>query len=309
MEDWKSILLATGEFKNNEYLDLYITLLASEDNPSALYKEKHHIIPVAYYKYKYNMNTSSSKRIKEVRKQADTDPLNDVVLLSFADHCKAHWLLSKCTTERLSTASATAFMRQISALKQVGAKFCVQNYAAIVDVGLTDAEYKLLQQYIEDIKAKSQKYWSAEQDDWLRLNRSKHTAKYCADYLGKTEKAVYCRCTQLGIKREWQTEEENQELLEYSRSHTAQECADHFGVSVHLITKRWRELGFRKADYFNWTPEKDQWLRDNDNKYSVAELAELLGTSKTTVMGRRWTLGITRWDRDKNAKHDRFAAI
>ena len=164
----------------------------------------------------------------------------------------------------------------------------------------------MLQKYVEEIKAKSKKYWSAEQDEWLSKNRQNHTAKYCADYLGKTVSSVYCRCHLLGLNRVWQSDEENAKLLEYSKTHTAKECAEYFGVSKHLIVKRWRELGFSKADYYEWTAEKDQWLRDNDSKYSVAQLAEKLGTSKTTVMGRRWTLGITRWERDIDAKRDRY---
>ena len=308
MKDWKSILLATGEFKDNEYLDLYINIISGISAPAS-YMENHHVIPVAYYKYKYNLTTNSSKLVKEARKCADNDPQNSTVLLSFVDHCKAHWLLSKCTTKLLAASSATAFMRQVSVLKKLDTKFCVKKHSHIIDLGLTDEEYSLLQQYIEDIKVKSQKYWSAEQDEWLRLNRPTHTAKYCADYLGKTERAVYSRCSVLGINRVWHTEETDNELIEYSRTHTAKECSEYFDVSEAYVVKRWRELGFSKADYYEWTEEKDQWLRDNDSKYTVAQLAEKLGTSKTTVMGRRWTLGITRWERSREAKRDRYAAI
>ena len=303
MKDWKSILLEIGEFRENEYLDLYVELISCK-HCTVSYMEKHHIIPVAYYKSKYNIDTSKHRH--EAERYADADPRNGLVLLSFADHCKAHWLLTKCTTEQLMKTSAEAFMRQVSVLKQVDTKFCLKTRSRIIDSGLTTAEYAMLQQYIDDIKVRSPKYWSAEQDEWLRLNRSKYTAKYCADYLGKTERAVYCRCTQLGLRREWQSDEENAKLLEYSKTHTAKECAEYFGVSKHLIVKRWRELGFSKADYYEWTAEKDQWLRDNDDKYSVAELAELLGTSKTTVMGRRWTLGITRWERNNEAKREQL---
>lgn len=306
MKNLKSILLATGEFKDNEYLDLYIALMKSNSEPSG-YKENHHVIPVAFYKQKYKLSTSKNRH--EAERYANADPQNKTVLLAFSDHCKAHWLLTKCTTEKLAESSAVAFHRQIAGLKRSDGKFILNKKTSVVDLGLTETEYDLLQQYINDIKNRSTRFWSHEQDEWLRQNRPTHTLRQCAEHLNKTFSAVSCRCNYLGIKRVWQTDEENQELLEYSKNHTAQECADYFGVSKHLIVKRWRELGFRKADYFNWTPEKDQWLRDNDSKYSVTELAELLGTSKTTVMGRRWTLGITRWDRDKNAKHDRFDVI
>lgn len=295
MRDWKSILLATDTFIANEYLDAYISLISMQ-HETLPYMEKHHIIPVAYYKHKYNIDTRKHRR--EATKYANADPQNDVVLLSFADHCKAHWLLIKCTVGPLSTANAIAFFRQIAGLRCIDDKILRQQHKRIFDTGLTKNEYEWLQQQAIEVKANT-KYnttWTPEQDEWLKQNRPKHTAKYCAGYLGKTENAILCRSTFLGIKRQWQSEEENARLLEYSKTHTAQECADYFGVSKHLIIKRWKELGFSKT--FKWNEKKDNWLRENDSKYTVAELAEKLGTTKTTVMGRRWTLGITRWDRN-----------
>lgn len=292
MYNWKSILLATGSFIDNEYLAAYIELIDSFHEVTS-YMENHHIIPVAYYKQKYNVDTSKHRR--EAVRYANNDPDNKLVLLSFADHCKAHWLLTKCTVEELATSSATAFLRQIAGLKYINEKLFLNKNHHIVEVGLTTNEYEILQQQVHDIKTNNERFWSSEQDDWLRQNRCQYTAKYCAEYLGKTEKAVLCRCTALGIKRIWHTEASDAELLEYSKTHTAKECAEYFGVSKALIAKRWRELGFSKT--FKWDAEKDNWLRENDNKYTVAEMAEKLGTTKTTIMGRRWTLGITRWDR------------
>lgn len=294
MKDWKSVLLDTGSFIDNEYLDCYIELVnASHDNLS--YMEKHHVIPVAYYKHKYNIDTRKHRH--EAERKADADAQNALILLSFANHCKAHWLLTKCTIGRLAVANSYAFIKQVSALKPLNEKIILNYKDGIIDVGITDREFEQLQQYINELRTDSTVYWTAEQDEWLKQYRPKHTAKYCADYLGKTESAILTRCTQLGIKREWQSEEENAKLLEYSKTHTAQECAAYFGVSKHLIVKRWRELGFSKT--FRWTDEMDTWLRENDSKYTVEELADHLGTTKTVVMGRRWKLGITRWERTK----------
>lgn len=296
MKDWKSILLATGSFIDNEYLDLYIKLITSSHEVVS-YMEKHHVIPVAYYKHKYNIDTRTHRR--EADKYANADVDNACVLLSFANHCKAHWLLIKCTTAELSASNAAAFFRQIAGLRCIDNKIFRKQHSRIYDTGLTKEEYTWLQRHAEEARLNAARCitWTPEQDDWLKQNRPKHTAKYCAEYLDKTEKAVLCRCTQLGIKREWQSEEENAKLLEYSKTHTAQECADYFGVSKHLIIKRWRELGFSKT--FKWDAEKDTWLRENDSKYTVAELAEQLGTTKTVIMGRRWKLGITKWERTK----------
>lgn len=292
MKDWKSILLATDNFIDNEYLDQYIALICATHTITS-YMEKHHVIPVAYYKRKHNI--TEDKYGHKARQLADADTLNEMVLLSFACHCKAHWLLTKCTTEELSTSSAIAFMRQIGCLKHLDAKVFLNKWDRIIDVGLTDEEYQVLQQYIEDIKNSSSRFWSPEQDSWLKQNRYSYTVKQCAEVLGKTESAVRSRCKVLKLQKVWHTEEENAEFLKYSETHTAQECADHFGMSKHNVVKRWRDLGFSKT--FKWTEEMDSWLRENDTKYTVAELAEQLGTTKTIVMGRRWKLGITRWER------------
>ena len=295
MQNLKSILLATGKFIDNKYLDLYIELV-STPRKVVSYMENHHIIPVAYYKHKYNIDTRKHRH--EAERYANADYHNTIVALSFADHCKAHWLLSKCTTEKLARASSIAFIRLASGLKCVDERFFINKKHHIVDVGLTDAEYELLQQYVSELRATNSRFWSLEQDNWLKQNRHSYTVKECAKYLGKSENAVLTRCNILNIpKKIWYTEAENTELLAYSVNHTAKECAERFGTSKHNIIKRWRDLGFSKT--FKWTEEQDNWLRENDSRYTVAELAEKLGTTKTTVMGRRWTLGITRWERTK----------
>lgn len=294
MKDWKSILLATGSFIDNTYLCEYIDLITKQHDVSS-YMEKHHVIPVAYYKYKYDVDTRKHRH--EAERYANADPSNMLVLLSFAEHCKAHWLLFKCTTDKLALANSAAFFKQISILERINNKIFLNKKTRIIDVGLTDQEYEQLQQYALEVKAAGNLFWSSDQDEWLRQNRYLYTAKQCAEHLGKTEKAVLCRCNKLGLKKVWYTEEDNAQLLEYSRTHTAKECAEYFGTSEPNIIKRWRDLGFSKT--FKWDDEKDNWLRENDSKYTVAELAEKLGTTKTTIMGRRWTLGITRWERTK----------
>lgn len=291
MKDWKTILLATGSFIDNNYLDDYISLI-NKPHEIFPYMENHHVIPVAYYKHKYNIDTHKHRR--EATRYANADIQNEQILLSFADHCKAHWLLFKCTTGQLAIANSVAFFRQTAGLRCIDEKIFRKQRDRIFDTGLTKSEYDWLQQQATEVKT-NLKYtitWTPEQDEWLKQNRPKYTAKYCAEYLGKTEKAVLCRCTQLGIKRKWQSEEENTKLLEYSKNHTARECAEYFGVSEHLIIKRWRELGFSKN--FKWTEDKDKWLRENDPKYSFDELAEILGTTKPSIMNRRCVLGITR---------------
>lgn len=294
MKDWKVILLSTNQFIENEYLDSYIELISKQAEING-YMENHHVIPVAYYKAKYNLDTRSHRH--EAERYANADPANAVVLLSFADHCKAHWLLAKCTEPQLANASAAAFLRMIASLKNSDGQILLSRKTGLIVLGLTEEDYKTIQQQSSEVKTFSSRYWTPEQIQWLKTNRQKYSIGECAKYLGKTTRAVSCQCNVLGLKKVWHTEEDNQALLEYSKTHTAKECAVQFNTSEANIIKRWRELGFKKHTY-EWTPEKDAWLRENDAKYTVAELAEFLGTSKTTVMGRRWTLGITRYERN-----------
>ena len=80
----KQCLLNTGYFVDNQYLDDYIDLI---QKPFSLtnYTEDHHVLPVSYYKYKYNC-----KDRKEAKILADKDVNNLKIKLSFANHCKAH---------------------------------------------------------------------------------------------------------------------------------------------------------------------------------------------------------------------------
>ena len=67
----KETLLATKCFVNNEYLEQYLNLV----NDSKTGTELHHILPRSYF--------------KDLGISVDNSEQN-LVRLSFADHCKAH---------------------------------------------------------------------------------------------------------------------------------------------------------------------------------------------------------------------------
>ena len=82
----KNYLLSTNVFIDNDYLDIYINLINNyQVNVSNNYCEKHHILPVAYYKHFYNCKTRF-----EAEKYANNDKNNILVNLLYKDHCKAH---------------------------------------------------------------------------------------------------------------------------------------------------------------------------------------------------------------------------
>lgn len=52
----KTVLLQTGAFIDNSYLDKYIELFLTTYNYEGIYTEKHHLIPVSYYKSKLKVH-------------------------------------------------------------------------------------------------------------------------------------------------------------------------------------------------------------------------------------------------------------
>lgn len=101
----KQKLLDTGYFIDNDYLDHYVDLICTEFVNQG-YIEKHHILPRAYFAAEGLKLDNSVMNIKK---------------LSYADHCKAHWLLYWCTTSSLKTANAwTVQFMQTSYKKYTG---------------------------------------------------------------------------------------------------------------------------------------------------------------------------------------------
>ena len=99
----KELLLKTDLVIDNQYLDEYVELMLNNLDTT---KEKgvtqeHHMIPVSAYLPKDLSKTirhtrGASSRDKDAVKTANADPNNKRVHLSYADHIKAHLLLTRC---------------------------------------------------------------------------------------------------------------------------------------------------------------------------------------------------------------------
>lgn len=161
---------------NNSYLEQYIELV-STSNTTPGYQELHHIICKSF-----------SKALNE---PVDNSPDNLVSLL-FKDHCKAHWLLYKCTTGDMQIAMANAFISMV-ALKKLSKD-------TLLAIGLTIQDYDELQLKIEHLKQDSNlHYWKAEEDEFLIENYAANGQRYCAEKLNRTLKAVSSRASDLGL--------------------------------------------------------------------------------------------------------------
>ena len=121
----KNLLLKTGYFLDNEWLDKYVELLSKQTDIG--YVERHHFIPVSIYKYLYKCKTRY-----EAEKLADQDANNFLVKLSFVDHCKAHLYLYNCTRDEVKHSNEVAF------------KIMVEDKIKIKNADLTKEEEQLL---------------------------------------------------------------------------------------------------------------------------------------------------------------------
>ena len=292
----KQTLLNTGIFIDNKYLDSYIKLISKQSKIKG-YAEWHHIIPVSYYAKLYNLHLKHNQR-HQAEAIADADINNKKVLLSFADHCKAHWLLSKCLVDEYAHANAAAFLFMVGLINE---DLSISKKDFLIKNGLTRQEYDSLQNKINDAKDLNPKYWKKEDLDFLAENYKKYSLDELAKKLGRTKNSLKNMAQIKGIDRRrifW-TDERIEQLrhLYLDLDNSALECAKILGVAEATVIKQCRICGFKKAK--SWTEEEDKFIIENDSKYTVEELAKILKVSKTTLMGRRWTLGLTKWDRTK----------
>ena len=87
-------LLSTNLFIENDFFEQYLDLISVENNSLKQgYTEKHHILPRAYYEHEHIPLDSSQANL---------------IILTYADHCKAHYLMYFCTLDYLKNDNAHA---------------------------------------------------------------------------------------------------------------------------------------------------------------------------------------------------------
>jgi len=119
MEVLKEKLLKTGYFIDNEYLDKYIKLCM--DNKNIKYNiglETHHIIPFAYFILNNNLSKKEKDKLRKKSMRQNTEEYtkitkNNIVYLTFYNHCLAHYFLFRCTITKLQQANEHAFCKMI----------------------------------------------------------------------------------------------------------------------------------------------------------------------------------------------------
>ena len=263
----KSYLLSTNVFIDNDYLDQYINLI--EANKNLIFEgyfEKHHILPVAYYKYIYNC-----KSRYESEKYAKKDKNNFIVKLLYKDHCKAHWLLYFCTKDYMKQANEAA-VRYISGvyLKLTGKEKHKFDFI--------QEDFDLLQNYMNDIIVnKESRYWTPEEIIYLQENYNGYGAGLqCAKYLNRTLKEVNNKARLLGLAKNcpnW-TEEEIGLIRQYypiEGDMVYKRIPAHTRAACRACAKK---LSLRSLEHY-WTEKEKEILFLNQDK-SMKDLLELL---------------------------------
>ena len=243
----KEVLLSFDGVVDNEYLDQYVELVNNTFSFSENdYTEKHHVIPALFYQDRKTGNMSVWQFRQSI---VEADQRNSIVLLLFKDHCKAHWLLYKCTLGRIRAANAVAFCTMTSSKNKLLS-------------GLSAAEYQELQSIKDEVKANSGRYWTKEQDEWLIKNNGNYTAKECSEILSRSYGAVRARRLALGLTTRASAKalqcdaldtqqaiiaQENAWLLQNYLTTSVEECCEFLGLTKTTVYNRALSLGLKRG--------------------------------------------------------------
>lgn len=144
----KNYLLDLDVFVDNEYLDKYVEIIFNNLNTKKeLFKtEKHHFIPVCYYKNKYNLKTRD-----ESLPYANSDENNFLINLTHSEHLKSHIYLSFCFNNiRLIHQSMCTVIRMIYGLKRdnINTNITIDNFEDFLNDTNLLSEYDSIKQII-----------------------------------------------------------------------------------------------------------------------------------------------------------------
>lgn len=268
----KQKLLNTGLFLDNEYLDEYINLVLS-NNITIGYTEKHHILQRNYF--------------KKSGLPLDNSPDN-LITLSYCDHCKAHWLLYFCTTDYLKKANEASI------------RYIVEMYKVLTGKDrnkfeFNDYDFQLLQSYMTSIvNDENSRYWTEAEVDYLKKNYCGYgTGPKCAKYLNKPINLVNEKARLLGLSKncpDW-TEAEIELLYKYYPIE-----GDKVYLRIPLHSKdacrgKAKQLKIRTKNHY-WTPDEISILKLNFPLVGPTGCSKLLNRNKTECKHKAGRLGL-----------------
>lgn len=272
MENLKQKLLNTGYFVNNQFLDDYLELVSKNDKDS--YIESHHILPRSYFKL-LNLKCDNNE--------------NNLVKLSYFNHCKAHFLLTNCTTDKLRHANLLT-LRLMTGSKR--AKFCHLTATELLTVKLYNDNNDL--------------FWNSAENEIIRLHYPA-IGTNCIKYLpDRTKRSIKCQAQKLGVKFNFEksatmkryTEEENEFLIQNYASLGAKKCAELLNRPEESIKSHAaKKLKIAGESCPGWNADELDILKQLYPIYGAKALTEKLpGRNALAIRKKAHRLGIS-WNR------------
>lgn len=218
MQKLRQKLLDTDYFVSNHYLEKYLDLV-SKPSANALYTEQHHILPRAYSRL--------------IGKKSPDDSKSNLVKLSFADHCRAHYYLYHCTKGKLKKSMAIAYVTMVGDWSKLKEE-------------LSAEEYLVLEQQRKQIIKDSSYYWTEDEIAYVKTNYRKLTKQEIAINLNRTFKSVEQQINRLRLSdRPWTAQQEEYLKANWSLK-TATQIAVELGKTRSAVNHKVARLGLTK---------------------------------------------------------------
>ena len=141
--------------------------------------------------------------------------------------------------------------------------------------------------------------WTTDRIDYLKTNWNKLSIYKMMDFLHCADKTIIAKANELGLapyKTNRWTKDEEDKLRELAPNHTVDEIASIMDKSSASVDHKIQRLKLKTKTTINienkWNEEKDNYIRENLNKISLAEMQRHLGVYYTALIARIDELGL-----------------
>jgi predicted transcriptional regulator len=141
--------------------------------------------------------------------------------------------------------------------------------------------------------------WTEDKIEYLIANWNKLSINKMMVFLHCSDKTIIDKASELGLppykSNRW-TDDEIKQLQELASEHTVDEIAEIMGKSSASVDHKIQRMHLKTKTTLNienkWNEEKDNYIRENINKISLAEMQRYLGVYYTALMARIEELGL-----------------
>ena len=258
-DELKRTLLNTGLFINNYYLNKYISTIIKNLSNNDITYQKHHFLPVCYYKHTYNL-----KSRKDAENYADSDENNFLVELSFLEHFKCHYYLYKCSKTWMKSSNAYALKMFLSFYNRDARRPKSLNDISTSDLRYMINKYKSTLIHLDIDDFTSSYYTMSQNDVCKKFNITKaYYAKIVKRLNLKRKKVCF---------REFIDKNITKEVLEnvYNKYDNIRDVLNELHITKYMLYKKLNEFNIEKKQDANYSMDE-----------SILNYYKLHGTVKT----------------------------